>query len=66
MPIGSTCIKLTGVTRCRVPRGEEVGGDTVGVGIAVACSVVVYEQVVSSTKDWSVAGTCVNSFTVMT
>ena len=63
---GSTCIKSTGVTRCRVPRGEGVGVTTVGVRIAVACSVVVYEQVVCSTKDWSVVGTCVNSVTVMT
>ena len=62
----STCIKSTGVTRCRVPRGEGVGGATVGVGIAVAGSVVVYEQVVSTTKGWSVVGTCVNSVTVMT
>ena len=38
----STCIKSTGVTRCRVPRGEGVGVATVGVGIAIACSVVVY------------------------
>ena len=39
---GSTCIKSTGVTRCRVPRGEGVGVATVSVGIAVACSVVGY------------------------
>ena len=39
---------------------------TVGEGIAVACSVVGYEQVVSSTKDWSVSGACVNSVTVIT
>ena len=39
---GSTCIKSTGATRCRVPRGEGVGVATVGVGIAVACSVVGY------------------------
>ena len=63
---GSTCIKSTGPTRCRVPRGERVAVATVGVGIAVACSVVVYVQVVSSTKGWSVTGTCVNSVTVMT
>ena len=63
---GSTSIKSTGRTRCRVPRGEGVGGATVGVRMAVTCSVVVYEQVVSSTKDWSVVGTCVNSVTVMT
>ena len=63
---GSTCIKSTGPTRCRVPRGEGVGVATVGVGIAVACSVAVYVQVVSSTKGWSVVGTYVNSVTVMT
>ena len=39
---GSTCIKSTGMTRCRVPRGEGVGPVTVSVGIAVACSVVGY------------------------
>ena len=39
---GSTCIKSTGITRCRVPRGEQVGVATVGVGIAVACSVAGY------------------------
>ena len=66
MVAGSTCIKSTGITRCRVPRGEGVGGATVGVRMAVTCSVVVYEQVVSATKDWSVVGTCVNSVTVMT
>ena len=62
---GSTCIKSTEITRCRVPRGEGVAVATEGVGIAVACSVVVYEQLVSSTKGWSVVGTCVNSVTVM-
>ena len=51
---------------CQVPRGEVVGVATVGVGIAVTCSVVVYVQVVSVTKGWSVPGTCVNSFTVTT
>ena len=35
-------IKSTGATRCRVPRGEGVGVATVGVGTAVACSVVRY------------------------
>ena len=63
---GSTCIKSTGVTRCRVPSGEGVGVATACVGIAVACSVVGYVQVVSVTKVWSHAGTCVNSFTVIT
>ena len=63
---GSTRIKSTGGTRCRVPKGVGVGGATVGVGIVVACSVVVYEQVVSSTKDWSVTGTCEYSGTVTT
>ena len=52
--VGS-CIKLTGKTRCRVPRGKMVGVATVGVGIAVACSVVGYMQVVSTTKGWSLA-----------
>ena len=38
---------------------------TVGVGIAVACSVVGYVQVVSSgTKGWSVTGKCEYSVTV--
>ena len=63
---GSTCIKSTGRTRRRVPRGEGVGAATVGVGIAIACSVARYVQVVSSTKGWSVSRTCVNSFTVTT
>jgi len=63
---GSTCIKSTEVTRCRVPRGEGVGNFTVGVGIAVACSVVGYVEVVSVTKGWSPIRTCVNSFTVTT
>ena len=38
----------------------------VGVGIAVACSVVVYVQVVSVTKGWPPIRTCVNSATVIT
>ena len=63
---GSTCIKSTGSVKCRVPRGEGVGVTTFGVGIAVACSVVGYVQVVSSTKHWSPIGTCVYSFTVIT
>ena len=63
--VGS-CIKLTGRVICRVSRGEGVGVATVGVGIAVASSVVVYVQVVSATKRWSVVGTRVNSVTVMT
>ena len=63
---GSTYIKSTGITRCRVPRGEGVDLVTVGLGYAVACSVFVYVQVVSSTKGWSDAGTCVNSVTVVT
>ena len=62
-----SCIKLTGSVICRVPRGEGVGVATECVGIAVACSVVGYLQVVSSrTKGWSVTGTCVNSLPVMT
>ena len=63
---GSTCIKSTGRVICRVPRRDRVGEATVGVGNAVASSVVVYVQVVCSTKGWSVVGTCVNSVTVMT
>ena len=64
---GSTCIKSTGRTRCRVPRGETVEVATAGVGFAVACSVVGYVQVVAScTKDWSVVGTRENSAIVMT
>ena len=64
---GSTCIKSTGVTRCRVPRGERVAVATVGEGFAVACSVVGYVQVVAScTKGWSVVVTCPNSATVTT
>ena len=63
---GSTCIKSTGQTRCRVPRGEGVGRVTVGVGIAVACSVVGYVQVVSFTKGWSLTRTCGNSSFVTT
>ena len=43
-----------------------VGRATVGVGIAVASSVVGYGQVKSSTKGWSVTGTCVNGATVTT
>ena len=39
---------------------------TIGVGIAVARSVVVYVQVVSVTKGWSVPGTCVYGVTVVT
>ena len=62
---GSTCIKSTVVTSCRVPRGELVGVATVGVGIAVACSVVWYEQV-ALTKGWSVIRTLVDSVTVST
>ena len=64
--IGSTCIKSTGNVKCRVPRWEGVGVATFGVGIAVACSVVGYVQVVSSTKHWSPIRTCVYSFTVIT
>ena len=63
---GSTGIKSTGRTRCRVTRGERVAVATVGVGIAVTCSVVVYVQVVSVTKGWSVTGTGENSLTVIT
>ena len=63
---GSTCIKSTGNTICRVPRGKRVAETTVGLGYAVACSVVGYVQVVSSTKGWSVTGTCVNGVTVVT
>ena len=63
---GSTCIKSTGRGRCRVPSGEVVTVATVCVGIAVACSVVVYVQVVSVTKGWSVPGTCVYGVTVVT
>ena len=63
--VGS-CIKSTGVTRCRVPRGEGVVAAAVGVGIAVACSVVGYVQVVCVTKGWPPIRTCENSFTVIT
>ena len=63
---GSTCIKSTARVRCRVPRGEGVGVAAVGVGVTVACSVVGYVQVESSTKHWSVTGTCVYSWTVTT
>ena len=64
---GSTCIKSTGVTRCRVPRGERVAVATVGVGMTIACSVARYVQVETSwTKDWSVIGTCAYSVTVLT
>ena len=64
--IVGSCIKSTGSSRCRVPRGEGVAEVTVGVGIAVNCSVVGYVQVFSRTKGWSVTGTCVNSVIVMT
>ena len=47
-------------------RGERVGGATVGVGIAVACSIAGYPPVVSYTKRWSSTRTCVNSVTVIT
>ena len=47
-------------------QGEGVGVATEGVGTAVACSVVGYVQVVSSTKHWSPIRTCVYSFTVIT
>ena len=57
---------MTGVIRCRVPGGEGVGGATVGVGITVACSIVGYTQVVSSTKRWSLIRTSGNSENVIT
>ena len=63
---GSTRIKSAGITRCRVPRGQGVGVTTVGVGIAVACSVVGYVQVGPFTKGWSGSGTCVHSVSVFT
>ena len=63
---GSTCIKSTGRVICRVPMRERVGVATTSVGIAVACSVVGYVQVVCSTKGWSVSGTRVYSGTVTT
>ena len=63
---GSTCIKFTSPIRFRVPRGEGVGVATAGIGIAVACSVVGYVQVMCSTKSWSGHGTCVNSAIVLT
>ena len=62
--VGS-CIKSTVRTRFRGPRGAGEGEATVGVRIAVACSVVVYAQVVSSTKGWSEVGTWVNSAIVI-
>ena len=63
---GSTCIKSTGRVICRVPMRERVGVATTSVGIAVACSVVGYVQVLCSTKGWSVSGTRVYSGTVTT
>ena len=63
---GSTCIKSTGRGRCRVPSGEVVTVATVCVGIAVACSVVRYAQIVSATKGWSPIRTCAYSGTVTT
>ena len=62
---GSTSIKSTGPTRSRVPSGEGVGVATVGLGIAVACSIIWYAQVVS-TKGWPVTGTLVNSGNALT
>ena len=64
--IVGSCIKSTGRVTCRVPSGEGVGVATVGVGMAVACGVVGYVQVVCSTKGWSVSGTRVYSGTVTT
>ena len=46
--------------------GERVGAATTSVGIAVACSLVGYVQVVCSTKGWSASGTQVYSGTVTT
>ena len=63
---GSTGVKSTGRVICRVSMRERVGVATTSVGIAVACSVVGYVQVVCSTKGWSVSGTCVYSGTVTT
>ena len=56
---------MTGRVQCRVSRRSVVVVATIGVGVAVACSVVGYVQVVSS-KGWSVTGTRVNSVTVTT
>ena len=64
--VESTCIKSTGPIRYRVPRGEGVGFATDSVGFVVTCSFVGYEQVVSTTKDWSVTGPMVYSGTVTT
>ena len=64
--IVGSCIKLTGSVIWRVPRGDVVGRATEGVGIAVACSVVRYVQVVSSTKHWSPIRTCEYSVIVRT
>ena len=61
--VGS-CVKLTGATIYRVPRGEVEMVTTPGVGNAVVCSVARYVEVVSVTKRWSVAGTCVYGVTV--
>ena len=62
--VGS-CEKLTGRVQCRVSRRSVVVVATIGVGVAVACSVVGYVQVVPS-KGWSAIITRVNSFTVTT
>ena len=59
-------IKSTGRVICRVPMGERVGAATTSVGIAVACSLVGYVQVVCSSKGWSASGTQVYSGTVTT
>ena len=56
---------MTGRVQCRVSRRSVVVVATIGVGVAVACSVVGYVQVVPS-KGWSAIITRVNSFTVTT
>ena len=62
--MGSTYIIIAERTP-RISIGWSERAITCGVGISVACSVVGYVQLVPATKRWSVAGTCVNSITVM-
>ena len=57
----ASCIKSAGRTRWRIPWGEVVSDTTISVRISVACSVVWYEDVVSTTKYWSVSRTSIYS-----
>ena len=63
---GSTYIVIAVRTKPRISSGWSEWAILCGEGFSVACSVVVYVQVLPVTKRWSEAGTCEYSVTVTT